>query len=168
MLLSSIATLLHYEWWKPLRDRQIHTTVGLFGWHHRQQRPPHRPSLLHIYISKALPSVYSTLLYTPHTPFIGAHFTASSQHSQSSSLTPPALLYSCYSFRFSLRFPKTPIQLKVVGKLEVGLVLLQAKMINCQAAVVNNSPRLLKQLRLRRWDADTNLPSFKRFYLAQK
>jgi hypothetical protein len=47
---------------------------------------------------------------------------------------------------FSLRSPKTPVPVEVVGKLEVGLVLLQT---NYQAAIVNNSLRLIKQWRLR-------------------
>lgn len=98
---------------QPLRDRQIHATVGLFGWHHQQQLPPHRPTLVHIYISKALPSVYSTLHSTPHIPFIRAHFTASSQHSQSSSFTlihfSTAVLHLCSPFVF----PKRQFRLKL-------------------------------------------------------
>jgi hypothetical protein len=45
----------------------------------------------------------------------------------------------------TLRSPKTPVPVGAVGKLEPGLVLLQAQMISNQAAVVNNSLALIKQ-----------------------
>jgi hypothetical protein len=79
---------LHYGWWKQCSGPW--GTVGLFGWHHQQQPSPDRPTPLHICISKACLAfrVFNTSLQPLSTPFIRAHFTASSQHSQSSSCTP--------------------------------------------------------------------------------
>jgi hypothetical protein len=132
---------------QPLRDRQIRATVGLWMTSPATATSPHRPTPVHIYISKALPSVY---IQRSSAPLAHPLFEPISQplaNILNHPLLPPhPLLYSCSSFMFPLRSLKTPVPVDAVGKLEVGTWIVTDYY---QAAIVNNSLILLKQCRLR-------------------
>jgi len=84
----------------------------------------HTDQLSYTFTYQKLCLPYIQHLSTPpsHLPtsFIRSHFTDTLLYPPFSIIVfhPSPLLYSCYSFMSAPRFPKTPILVKVVGKLE--------------------------------------------------
>jgi hypothetical protein len=78
-LLSDIAALLHYEWWKLCRSPRGKTTDGLFGWHHQQQRT--LDQLSHTFTYQKLCLLCIQHLTPPPASYTRFHFTVT--------LTPP-------------------------------------------------------------------------------
>jgi len=107
---------------------------------------------------KLLPfRIFNTFPHPSHTLYALSHFTETTQHTQSSSFAlvhfSTAVIHSCSP----PSFPRTLILVKVVGKLEVGDALLQAKLTNYQPAT--SWYQLHCRIKIRYWIIDKVIPA---------